>query len=292
MSYTQEMREDRRSINPVFNNRKLKLGTFQTNLDYGCLMSDIEGRLKISWPNTVALAKLADEMEFEALLPVARWRGFGGKLNPQGPGFETYHLGLGHRRLDRKRRRRRDLALLDQPSDRGGEARRPSSIISPTAASSSTSSPAGTSRRSTCSAPRCCRTTNATTWPRNGLRSSNGCGPKTTNSITRASTTRSSKAICSRSRSSSLIRPIMNAGGSERGRHFAGKYCDSCSRRWARRTSRRTRRRWTPTASWRARNMAAKSRSGRRRTSFRRKPKPRRAATRITSSRKRATGRR
>ena len=100
MSYTQEMREDRRSINPVFNNRKLKLGTFQTNLDYGCLMADIEGRLKISWPNTLALAKLADEMEFEALLPVARWRGFGGKLNPQGPGFETYQLGLGHRCID------------------------------------------------------------------------------------------------------------------------------------------------------------------------------------------------
>jgi dimethylsulfone monooxygenase len=89
------MRADRRSINPIFNDRKLKLGTFQTNLDYGCLMADIEGRLKISWPNTVALARLADEMEFEALLPVARWRGFGGKLNPAGPGFETYTWASG-----------------------------------------------------------------------------------------------------------------------------------------------------------------------------------------------------
>jgi dimethylsulfone monooxygenase len=87
--------QDRRSTNPVFNSRKLKLGTFQTNLDYGCLMADVEGRLKISWPNTVALARLADEMEFEALLPVARWRGFGGKLNPAGPGFETYTWASG-----------------------------------------------------------------------------------------------------------------------------------------------------------------------------------------------------
>ena len=86
---------DRRSTNPAFNNRKLKLGTFQSNLDYGCLMADVEGRLKISWPNTVALAKLADDMEFEALVPVARWRGFGGKLNPQGPGFETYTWASG-----------------------------------------------------------------------------------------------------------------------------------------------------------------------------------------------------
>jgi dimethylsulfone monooxygenase len=86
---------DRRSANPVFNRHKLKLGTFQTNLDYGCLMADIEGRLKISWPNTVALARLADAMEFEALVPVARWRGFGGKLNPAGPGFETYTWASG-----------------------------------------------------------------------------------------------------------------------------------------------------------------------------------------------------
>src|ERR1700730_10629022 len=89
------MSDDRRSINPAFNGRKLKLGTFQSNLDYGCLMADVEGRLKISWPNTVALAKLGDAMEFEALVPVARWRGFGGKLNPQGPGFETYTWAAG-----------------------------------------------------------------------------------------------------------------------------------------------------------------------------------------------------
>jgi dimethylsulfone monooxygenase len=90
-----QMSDDRRSINPAFNDRKLKLGTFQSNLDYGCLMADVEGRLKISWPNTVALAKLADAMEFEAIVPVARWRGFGGKLNPQGPGFETYTWASG-----------------------------------------------------------------------------------------------------------------------------------------------------------------------------------------------------
>ena len=72
---------DRRQSNPVFNDRKLKLGTFQTNLDSGCVMSDLDGRLEISWPNTVALAQLADEMEFEALVPVARWAGFGGATN-------------------------------------------------------------------------------------------------------------------------------------------------------------------------------------------------------------------
>ena len=89
------MRRDRRDTNPALSTRKLKLGTFQTNLDSGCVMSDLDGRLDISWPNTVKLAKLADEMEFEALVPVARWAGFGGATNPQGPGFESYTWASG-----------------------------------------------------------------------------------------------------------------------------------------------------------------------------------------------------
>ena len=83
------------AANPTIGGRKLKLGTFQTNLDSGCVMSGLDGRLDITWPNTVALAKLADEMEFEAIVPVARWRGFGGANNPQGPGFETYTWAAG-----------------------------------------------------------------------------------------------------------------------------------------------------------------------------------------------------
>ena len=89
------MQRDRNLSNPIFNNRKLKLGTFQTNLDSGCVMSGLEGRLDISWPNTLALAQLADDMEFEAIVPVARWRGFGGAHDPQGAGFEAYTWAAG-----------------------------------------------------------------------------------------------------------------------------------------------------------------------------------------------------
>src|SRR5260370_34852518 len=58
-------------------------------------MSALDGGLAISWPNTVALAALAEEMEFEALVPVARWHGFGGATNPQGRGFEAYTWAAG-----------------------------------------------------------------------------------------------------------------------------------------------------------------------------------------------------
>src|SRR6202453_2091455 len=86
---------DRRDTNPALGRRKLKLGTFQTNLDSGCVMSDLDGRLELNWPNTVTLAQLADAMDFEALVPVARWRGFGGATDPQGHGFETFTRAAG-----------------------------------------------------------------------------------------------------------------------------------------------------------------------------------------------------
>jgi FMNH2-dependent dimethyl sulfone monooxygenase len=85
----------RRAGNPLYGERKLKLGTFGTNLDRGCAISTIDGVLEISWPNTLTLAKLADEMEFEALVPVGRWKGFGGVTNFNGPGFETFSWAAG-----------------------------------------------------------------------------------------------------------------------------------------------------------------------------------------------------
>ena len=83
------------ATNPIFSDRKLKLGTFCTNLKHGCAASTIEGTLEASWPATVALAELADRMEYEALVPVGRWRGFGGTTDFNGEGFECYSWAAG-----------------------------------------------------------------------------------------------------------------------------------------------------------------------------------------------------
>ena len=42
-------------------------------------------------------------MEFEALVPVARWWEFGSANDPQGPGFEAYTMGLDGVLLSRPR---------------------------------------------------------------------------------------------------------------------------------------------------------------------------------------------
>lgn len=87
--------ELRRSSNPLFNNRKLRLGTFCTNASHGCVISTVEGSLKADWASTVELARLADEMEFEAIVPIGRWRGFGGITDFNGESFETYTWAAG-----------------------------------------------------------------------------------------------------------------------------------------------------------------------------------------------------
>jgi alkanesulfonate monooxygenase SsuD/methylene tetrahydromethanopterin reductase-like flavin-dependent oxidoreductase (luciferase family) len=84
---TEQLRE---ASNPLFNDRKLKLGTFCTNLSGGCTMSTIEGVLRPDWPSSLELARMGDEMEFEALVPVARWKGFDGITDFNASGFESF----------------------------------------------------------------------------------------------------------------------------------------------------------------------------------------------------------
>ena len=86
---------DRQDSNPLFGSNKLKLGTFSTNLEGGAAVTTIEGTLKADWPSTLKLAQIADAMEFEALVPVGRWRGFGGITNFNGPGFECFSWAAG-----------------------------------------------------------------------------------------------------------------------------------------------------------------------------------------------------
>jgi alkanesulfonate monooxygenase SsuD/methylene tetrahydromethanopterin reductase-like flavin-dependent oxidoreductase (luciferase family) len=89
------MEDQRRATNPLFNDRKLKLGTFCTNLSGGCTMSKAEGMLDADWASTTALAKMADAMEFEAIVPVGRWKGFGGETDFNGRGFECFTFAAG-----------------------------------------------------------------------------------------------------------------------------------------------------------------------------------------------------
>jgi FMNH2-dependent dimethyl sulfone monooxygenase len=83
------------STNPLFNDNKLKIGTFGTNVSGGCAISTAEGTFETTWPNVLRVASLADQAGLEALVPVARWRGFGGQTNFNGTSFEPYTWAAG-----------------------------------------------------------------------------------------------------------------------------------------------------------------------------------------------------
>lgn len=83
------------TTNPLFGDRRLKLGTFSTNLRGGGTISTMDGLLEAEWPKTLELARLADAMEFEALVPVGRWKGFGGPSRFNAEGFEVFSWAAG-----------------------------------------------------------------------------------------------------------------------------------------------------------------------------------------------------
>ena len=81
--------------NPLFSDNKLKLGLFSTNVSNGGAISTVDETLKITWPNVKEIARIADRDGYEALVPVARWRGFGGETDFNGTCFETYTWAAG-----------------------------------------------------------------------------------------------------------------------------------------------------------------------------------------------------
>src|SRR5918911_2370784 len=83
------------SRNPLFGPNKLKLGVFGANLGGGCVATQVPRGLEATWPATLEVAALADQAGFEALVPVARWKGFGGATNFSGQSFETYTWAAG-----------------------------------------------------------------------------------------------------------------------------------------------------------------------------------------------------
>ena len=85
------MSELRRAIGA----NRLKIGTFGLNVDGACAMTIIDGVFHPTWDNVLDLTGAADAAGFEALVPVARWRGFGGKTNFNGSCFETFTWAAG-----------------------------------------------------------------------------------------------------------------------------------------------------------------------------------------------------
>lgn len=95
MQSSEERMEALARTNPLFGPRKLKLGTFCSNVSSGAVMSTMEGALQATWADASAVSRLADEMQFEAVVPLARWRGFGGATDFNGGVLEALTFAAG-----------------------------------------------------------------------------------------------------------------------------------------------------------------------------------------------------
>ena len=111
--------DTRRRLNPLFNDNKLKLGLFGVNVSNGCAITTAEDRHTVSWPTNLAIAQTADKYGYEAMVPVARWRGFGGESNFNGTNFETYTWAAGLGQANQKHLCFDDVARSNNPSHCG-----------------------------------------------------------------------------------------------------------------------------------------------------------------------------
>jgi alkanesulfonate monooxygenase SsuD/methylene tetrahydromethanopterin reductase-like flavin-dependent oxidoreductase (luciferase family) len=59
----------------------LKLGLFSANCSSGLAVTTIDERWPASWEDNLTLARLADRVGLDFMLPIARWIGYGGNTN-------------------------------------------------------------------------------------------------------------------------------------------------------------------------------------------------------------------
>jgi len=76
-------------MNPMRGGSRLKLGTFASNADGGLALTTVAERWTAAWDDCLEAAKIADTAGLDFLLPIARWRGFGGVTRAREWSFET-----------------------------------------------------------------------------------------------------------------------------------------------------------------------------------------------------------
>jgi FMNH2-dependent dimethyl sulfone monooxygenase len=78
-----------RSRVDTFLKHKLMLGFFGPNCSSGLACTKVPERWSGSWADNLRLARMGDEAGIDFILPVARWKGYGGATNFEGAVLET-----------------------------------------------------------------------------------------------------------------------------------------------------------------------------------------------------------
>ena len=87
--------EPLRSRISSFSPNKLKLGLFGSNCSSGRAATKVPERWSASWEDNLALAQMADAAGIDMMIPVGRWRGYGGATNFEGLSWESVTWACG-----------------------------------------------------------------------------------------------------------------------------------------------------------------------------------------------------
>lgn len=79
----------------MYNGNALKIGLFGANCSSGRAVTLVPERWSGSWPDNVRLARMADDAGIDFLLPIGRWKGYGGDTDYQGATLETVTWACG-----------------------------------------------------------------------------------------------------------------------------------------------------------------------------------------------------
>jgi dimethylsulfone monooxygenase len=93
MQMTREIGQGERTA--MGSRNRLKLGLFGANCSSGRAVTLVPERWSGSWPDCLELARMADDAGIEFMLPIGRWKGYGGDSDYQGATFETVTWACG-----------------------------------------------------------------------------------------------------------------------------------------------------------------------------------------------------
>lgn len=82
--------DSRLQLNPLYRPHRMKLGVMAFNCSHGSTITTAEGAWELNWRDTREIATMADRAGLDVLLPVGRWRGYGGTTNFNGSTYETF----------------------------------------------------------------------------------------------------------------------------------------------------------------------------------------------------------
>src|SRR5882724_13035103 len=79
----------------MYNANAFKIGLFGANCSSGRSATKVPERWSASWPDCLRLARMADAAGIDFMLPIGRWKGYGGTTDFHGSTLETVTWAVG-----------------------------------------------------------------------------------------------------------------------------------------------------------------------------------------------------